>query len=307
MNLLSIVTPVYEREALLLRTIRSVLPQDDPAWEMIVVDDGSRVSPEPAVRAFGDERLRFVRHERNRGVSPARNTGVAAARGEFVLFLDSDDELLPGAVATIRRRVEAVRADADVGRLAFMYEVAGGSSSPEPPLVDGVLDYEGYIRWTASLTGRTDVANCVRRSTFDRLRFADDRTFESLYHLDFARLWRTRTFPDRIGRVHLDAQNRSGAMDAAGIVRHAPDNARMRSDLVARHGEALRRIAPERWRTELRIAGVTNLLAGRRVAGLAHLARLARDQPSLRVAAIAALGAVSPRALASVMAARARR
>ena len=139
MTLLSIVTPVYDRPVLLRRAIEGVLRQDDGGWELVVVDDGSRDPCGPAVEAYGDPRLRVVTHARNRGVSPARNTGVAAARGDWVLFLDSDDELVPGAVAAIRRRI--TEAGDDIGRLAFGYRVAEGGSSPEPALAEGVWDY----------------------------------------------------------------------------------------------------------------------------------------------------------------------
>jgi glycosyltransferase involved in cell wall biosynthesis len=303
--LLSIVTPVYERPALLRRAIESVLRQEDVAWEMVVVDDGSRQPCAPVVESYGDPRLRVLTHARNRGVSPARNTGVEAARGEWVVLLDSDDELVPGALATIRRRLREV--GPDVGRLAFMYRVAEGGSSPEPALVEETWDYEGYVRWSASLHGRTDFSNTIRRSTFARLRFADDRSFEDLYHLDFARAFVTRTFPETVAVVHADAVNRTSIVRAASLLANAPDNARSRDAVLERHGEALRRVSPARYLAELRIAALHHFLAGHRLAGARHAARLARAgglRESLRIGAV---GLVGPRPLAALMALRSRR
>jgi glycosyltransferase involved in cell wall biosynthesis len=300
--LLTIVTPVYGRPALLRRAIQSVLRQEDVAWEQVIVDDGSPEPIAPVVRALGDPRLRVVTHARNRGVSPARNSGVAAARGEWILFLDSDDELVPGALATIRRRLREV--GDDVGRLAFMYRVAEGGSSPEPGLTEGAWDYEGYVRWSASLHGRTDFSNCIRRSTFAKVPFADDRSFEDLYHLDFARHFVTRTYPETVAVVHGDAPDRASLVRAASLLGNAPDNARARDALLARHGEALRRMSPGRYRAELRIAALHHFLAGHRLAGARNAARLAREGGLREALTVGVVGLAGARPLATLMALR---
>ena len=95
----SVVIPVYNRTAMLVRAVRSCL-EPPGAVETIVVDDGSSDDVATALAAqFGsDARLRIVRQE-NQGACVARNRGLDLAAGEFVKFLDSDDELLPGALA----------------------------------------------------------------------------------------------------------------------------------------------------------------------------------------------------------------
>jgi glycosyltransferase involved in cell wall biosynthesis len=90
----SVVVPAFERIGPLREAIRSVLSQSFVNFEIIVVDDGSRVPVEVALADFTDERLRFIRQS-NRGASSARNRGIDAARGRFIVFLDSDDCLLP--------------------------------------------------------------------------------------------------------------------------------------------------------------------------------------------------------------------
>lgn len=95
----SVIIPTHNRAHLISRAIRSVLEQTFQDLEVIVVDDGSTDGTEEAVKVFTDPRLRFIRHERNRGGSAARNTGIRAARGEYIAFLDSDDEWLPGKLA----------------------------------------------------------------------------------------------------------------------------------------------------------------------------------------------------------------
>jgi glycosyltransferase involved in cell wall biosynthesis len=92
---ISVIIPTYNRAHLVGRAIRSVLAQTFQDWELIVVDDGSSDNTEEVVCSFQDPRICYISHEVNRGGSAARNTGIKVARGEYVSFLDSDDEWLP--------------------------------------------------------------------------------------------------------------------------------------------------------------------------------------------------------------------
>ena len=101
----SVVIPAYRRDDVLGRAIDSALAQTVDV-EVLVVDDGSEDDTAAVVAAYGD-RVRYLVHDRNRGVSAARNTGVAAANGEYVAFLDSDDEWLPRKLAAQLDRIES--------------------------------------------------------------------------------------------------------------------------------------------------------------------------------------------------------
>jgi len=98
MPLVSAVIPTYNRAIFIERAINSVLNQTYPNLEVIVVDDGSQDDTEARVKTIrdNDHRVRFLSHATNRGSQAARNTGILAAKGEYVGFLDSDDEWLPG-------------------------------------------------------------------------------------------------------------------------------------------------------------------------------------------------------------------
>ena len=96
----SVVIPTYNREGTLPRAIASVLAQTAADIEIVVVDDGSTDNTAAVARAIDDPRVTYV-GQPNRGVSAARNAGAAVATGEFLVFLDSDDELLPDAIATL--------------------------------------------------------------------------------------------------------------------------------------------------------------------------------------------------------------
>lgn len=91
----SVVIPTYDRADLIERAIRSVLDQTFDDLECIVVDDDSPDETAEVARSIDDDRLTVLEHEENRGASAARNTGIAASSGEFVAFLDDDDEWHP--------------------------------------------------------------------------------------------------------------------------------------------------------------------------------------------------------------------
>jgi glycosyltransferase involved in cell wall biosynthesis len=109
----SVVIPIYERQALAERALSSARSQDVDGMEVVLVDDGSDPPFRVPAELDADARIRVVRHEKNRGAGRARDTGVASARGAWIAFLDSDDYWLPGTLAP---RLElAERAFAAVG------------------------------------------------------------------------------------------------------------------------------------------------------------------------------------------------
>lgn len=92
--LVSVVVPVYNGEKYIEDCLRSILDQDYPALEVIVVDDGSSDATEARVRGLEDDRVQFYR-QANSGSAVARNRGVELARGSFIAFNDSDDLWAP--------------------------------------------------------------------------------------------------------------------------------------------------------------------------------------------------------------------
>ncbi len=96
--LVSVVIPAYNAERTLARAIRSALAQDWPRKEIIVVDDGSTDGTRVVVESFGDA-ARYI-YQPSAGAAAARNRGIKDSRGEFIAFLDADDEWLDGRLSS---------------------------------------------------------------------------------------------------------------------------------------------------------------------------------------------------------------
>lgn len=94
---ISVIIPLYNKEQVVNNTIQSVLNQSFTNFELIVVNDGSTDNSVEVVKSIKDERITIVNQE-NGGPGKARNTGVAHSHGEWILFVDADDELLPDAL-----------------------------------------------------------------------------------------------------------------------------------------------------------------------------------------------------------------
>ncbi len=97
--LISIIIPTYNRAYILPRAIGSVLNQTYSNWELIIVDDGSTDTTKELIESYDDARIIYV-YQENKGPSPARNMGLRNTRGEWIAYLDSDDELVPEYLQT---------------------------------------------------------------------------------------------------------------------------------------------------------------------------------------------------------------
>jgi glycosyltransferase involved in cell wall biosynthesis len=110
--MVSIIMPAFNRATTLPRAIDSVLRQTFADWELIVVDDGSTDETLEILAHIEDPRIRTYRHPQNRGVTAAKNTGLDQIHGDWFTLLDSDDEMVPDALAVMLECAERTGANA---------------------------------------------------------------------------------------------------------------------------------------------------------------------------------------------------
>jgi glycosyltransferase involved in cell wall biosynthesis len=96
----SIITPTFNRGHLLPRIWESLKNQTFQYFEWVIIDDSSTDNTKEIVNSFNDQRFIFEKFPQNKGVNTARNKGLDLAQGKYIVFVDSDDLLLPNALET---------------------------------------------------------------------------------------------------------------------------------------------------------------------------------------------------------------
>jgi len=104
----SVIIPTYNRADLLPRALNSVLNQTFQDFELIIVEDGSTDNTKQLVEEFQkkDERIKYIWQKNSGGPAKPKNTGIKNSQGEFIAFLDDDDEWLPEKLETQLNKIE---------------------------------------------------------------------------------------------------------------------------------------------------------------------------------------------------------
>lgn len=180
--LVSVVVPVYNVERYLASCLESVLAQTWSRLEVIVVNDGSTDSSRSIVEEFAqnDRRLRIV-DQPNAGLGAARNTGVCHARGQYLTFVDSDDEVPPTAYELMVTSLERSGSDVAIGK---MVRLRGDTEAP--------------MEWAENLHSETREG--VRVGDFPRI-LRDFYSPNKMYRTGF---WRSHDFSFREGVLFED-------------------------------------------------------------------------------------------------------
>ena len=264
---------------LVRRAIDSCLAQDFVSFEVIVVDDGSSDGTVDTVAQYNDPRVRLLEHPTNRGMWTARKSAIRASRGEWVIFLDSDDEMLPGCLACIHQQV--TEAGNGVDRFGFQYIYDEGWVSPLPP--EQIFGYAQWLRWIDQ-TPVTDALWVMRRQCFIQRPLPETFDPDLSYGLEFAKHFKTRMVPMIVAAVHTDCPNRLSYMiPEAGlemVKRKARDRATEWQYVLTEHGDALRRLAPRQYEAVLRNAAISDLLIGNRGRALQTSLAVLRFHPA---------------------------
>lgn len=270
----TVVVPAHNRAGLIERALRSIQAQDDPAWEAVVVDDGSTDTTAQVVERIAGEdgRIRLMRLESNRGAQAARNAGIRIACGEWIAFLDSDDEWLPSSLSI---RMEAARR---TGALVVHSDclIGRGPARQSPRML--VPPFHGNVY--ADLLRRPGPlfqALLVRKQCLHRIGGLDE-AIRAYQEWDTAiRLARRFPFafvPEPTFTYHCDdrsAMSRQPALTALGY-----------EQVVSKHRtEILKTAGPEALASHFRTLARLNVYAGSRIRMIRFLLLAATLQPSL--------------------------
>jgi glycosyltransferase involved in cell wall biosynthesis len=152
--LVSVVTASYNMGQYVCEAVDSVLAQDYPSIEIIVVDDGSTDDTQQRLARYADDPRVTVIHQENQGQTVAKNRGLAAARGELIGFCDADNRWLPGKLA---RQVPILLDRPEIGVVYGDLQLIDGEGKPLPP--------PGTKRYSGRITGKLLIDNFVTFNT----------------------------------------------------------------------------------------------------------------------------------------------
>lgn len=119
---ISVVIPTHKRPTLLKRAIESVLNQTVLPFEVLIVDDIGSNDTKKVVKSFNQKILRYIHNEDGQGASSSRNLGAQLAEGEFIAFLDDDDEWLPSKIEKQSSLIKKNSLDACFSQIQVRYE-----------------------------------------------------------------------------------------------------------------------------------------------------------------------------------------
>ena len=226
--LVTVLTPVYNTDPKwLARAVESVRRQTYPHWQLVLADDGSTSEPTlEYLRSLADDAaIEVLLAEANEGIAAASNRALAAAEGEFIAFLDHDDELHPDALLECVRRLnerpqtDAIYTDED------KIDRRGALSEPffkpdwSPELLRGVM-YVGHLlvvrrSLVESIGGLDPAFDGVQ--DFELMLRVSERT-ERIEHVPRV-LYHWRRLPNSIA-ASLDAKEGISDLQAAAVNRH---------------------------------------------------------------------------------------
>lgn len=195
----SILVPIYNVEKYLRRCIDSVLAQDFTDYELILVDDGSpdgcpKICDEYAQR---DDRIKVV-HKENGGLVSARLAGFQEARGEYLMFLDSDDYLLEGAVRCLYEEITEGEYDVVKGRDVQISPYGQSYGIEHANFHEGTLCGDEYIK--AYILG--DVAPYLWGGIYRRSLFSEG-VFRAFLFVSRQEDWVTQlSIASKVKEVH---------------------------------------------------------------------------------------------------------
>ncbi len=196
--LFSVLVPVYNAGCWLVPCIESVLGQTDPDFELLLVDDGSTDGSGAVCDAYAarDERIRAF-HQGNAGQLAARVKALEQHRGEYCVFLDADDMLVPHALETLRAAVDESGADCVI--YGIRWDRPGGIEHlTTPPSMCRRLitdKREALLHLLEDDSYNSVCRKCARSSCFD------GRDLSAFYHI--------RSSEDKIQSMEIQENARS--------------------------------------------------------------------------------------------------
>lgn len=212
----SVILPAYNAEETVSHMIQAVLNQSFSDYELLLIDDGSQDQTLAVMRSFASERV-HVFHQENHGVSSARNHGIREANGEYLVFVDADDDLETDYLEAFFPLMQ----NADLGICSFAVRSASDQSVKQSVLkpqrisasetVDRSLRFRDISSACWNKCFRRDIVLEHHLSFDETLTIGEDMLFLASYCLQID----TAALSDKVTYIYVTGG--TGAMQQSGI------------------------------------------------------------------------------------------
>jgi glycosyltransferase involved in cell wall biosynthesis len=148
-----VIMPTFNRASTIKQSIQSVLEQDYADFELLVIDDGSTDNTEEVISSIGDSRVKYIKRS-NGGISVARNTGIFQGVGEWMTFLDDDDQVSPDWLSTFNNML--LNSSVGVACIgATVYQDNRGPVTVMPRQLNAVYEDVRGLFWAGTFAARS--------------------------------------------------------------------------------------------------------------------------------------------------------
>ncbi|MSP52953.1 MAG: glycosyltransferase family 2 protein [Gammaproteobacteria bacterium] len=260
--LISVIIPTYNRAWCIGRAINSVLNQTYQNYEIVITDDGSTDDTNKVIDSFSDNRIKYFKFEENRGMYKAQCNSIEKSTGDYIIFLDSDDELVQNAVQSFVSKI-SILTDKVAIILANQKDTSTNSNKGNSWIFNGktILHYDDII--CKPFIG--DFLPFVRRDVFQRIPYKV--TSQYMTNIIWHKIFREFSFyylAETLGIVHTDSTDRrtyNRAKNADGWVIGV-------NEYLSEFGEDIKSRCPSHLAFIYRILAMYQILAGERVAAI---------------------------------------
>lgn len=178
MVLLSLIIPIYNSEKFLNNILNKLKTQIDENTEVLLIDDGSNDNSLEICKKYAKNNLNFkLVHQKNKGASAARNNGISKAKGEFIAFLDSDDNITDDYIKVISELCK--NTNSDIIQLDYYYGANVDEYSLQTNnLNQGTISYEDFCEFLLAQNSNPPWNKIYRRSSIvnNNILFDEDMT-----------------------------------------------------------------------------------------------------------------------------------
>ena len=211
----SVVIPTHKRPELMARAVQSVLDQSCRDFEVIIVDDNARGFPEQQAtenliaERFNDPRIRYIVNETRLGGAEARNIGIREARGDYIAFLDDDEDWMPEKLSKQVSMLDTAALDVGVIDTGFYDWKKNGKVRIVRPKMQGWI-LESLLRKTGGRAPKLSTMLCRKSALLEAGLFDPELRARQDYdlYIRLARLCRFESVKEPLSNKRSDAHGR---------------------------------------------------------------------------------------------------